>query len=203
MQTAKLWLAAICTLAAFSFLLGDNPVYKFCEHFLVGLTAAHYLNEGYSSIIEKAWKPLVQKGEILWLGAIIGGLLLLLRWVPSMGWVSRSPLSFMMGVAAAVSCRRVITSEFLDQVVATAKLPWTSPNNIIFVLIVAFSMSYFIFGVSEKSRVGSILKRSSAIGQALMMIAFGAGLGATIMARLAQVVGRIQFLFTDWLKIGV
>ncbi len=199
----KLWVAALATIAAFSFLIGDNPAYKLCEHILVGLTASHYLISGYTSIVETAWKPLVEKGQLLWIVALIGGVLLLSRWSPQNAWLSRAPLSFMMGVAAALSCRRVVTTELLDQLVATAKLPWNSFNNIYFVLTVVCSMAYFIFGVREKSPTGSVIKKVSTVGQYMMMIAFGAGLGAAIMARLAQLVGRIQFLLVDWLKIGV
>src|SRR2546422_5075613 len=36
------WIAAFLTLAVFSFLFKDNPVYKFAEHLVVGLSAGYW-----------------------------------------------------------------------------------------------------------------------------------------------------------------
>ena len=33
------WISALLTLGIFSFLYKDNPVYKFCEHLFVGISA--------------------------------------------------------------------------------------------------------------------------------------------------------------------
>ena len=36
------WIAALLTLGIFSFLYRDNPVYKFCEHLFVGISAGYW-----------------------------------------------------------------------------------------------------------------------------------------------------------------
>jgi hypothetical protein len=38
-----IWIAALLTLGIFSFLYRDNPVYKFCEHLFVGVSAGYYV----------------------------------------------------------------------------------------------------------------------------------------------------------------
>jgi hypothetical protein len=42
-------------------------------------------------------------------------------------------------------------------------------------------------------------KKFCNIGIWFMMIGFGASFGYTVMARISLLIGRIQFLMTDWL----
>ena len=42
-----IWVGALMTLGIFSFLLGDNPYYKFTEHVFVGVSAAYWMVEGF------------------------------------------------------------------------------------------------------------------------------------------------------------
>lgn len=42
-RTIWIWIAAFLTLAVYSFLYRDNPIYKVAEHTFVGLTAAYYM----------------------------------------------------------------------------------------------------------------------------------------------------------------
>ena len=58
---------------------------------------------GWESMVQRAWIPLVTKNEWWYLGALIGGIMLLTRWFKPIQWISRIPLGFMMGVAAGLS----------------------------------------------------------------------------------------------------
>src|SRR5688500_20135247 len=46
------WIAALLTLGIFSFLYKDNPVYKFCEHLFVGVSAGYWVVLTYYSSIK-------------------------------------------------------------------------------------------------------------------------------------------------------
>ena len=103
MNPVAIWIAAFFTIAVYSFLFGDNPVYRFTEHLFIGLTAANLTVQGFHNVKTQAWQPLITKGELMWLGVIIGGLMLLCRWFKQVEWVSRIPLQFMTGTAMALS----------------------------------------------------------------------------------------------------
>jgi hypothetical protein len=194
------WLAAFFTLAIYSFLYGDNPVYKFSEHLFVGLAAAHVAVMGWESMYGRAWTNLM-KGEIWYLGTIIGGVMLLTRWFKPIAWISRIPLGFMMGVAAGFSARSAIDSQFWRQIQSSVAMKLTTVNNLLYVLIVVTTLAYFLFAFNEKSGFGRGLRGVGLVGQYMMMIAFGASLGATIMARLSLVIARLDFLFRTWLGV--
>jgi len=195
------WLAAFFTLAIYSFLYGDNPAYKFSEHLFVGLGAAHMAVMGWESMYNRAWTPLATKGEWWYIGAIAGGIMLLTRWFRPIQWVSRIPLGFMMGVAAGLSARSAIDAQFWRQIQSTVALKLNVVNNAVYVFIVVSTLAYFLFAFNDKTGVGRGIRGVGMVGQYMMMIAFGASLGSTIMARLSLVIGRLDFLFKTWLGV--
>ncbi|OGS69548.1 MAG: hypothetical protein A2Y96_02025 [Firmicutes bacterium RBG_13_65_8] len=196
-----IWLAAACTLAIYSFLYGDNPIFKFAEHAFVGLGAAHAAVMGVENMLNRAWDPFFKRGEWWLLGALVGGVMLLTRWFQPIRWISRIPLGFMMGVAAGLSARRAIDSEFWKQIISTVGMKLNTVNNVIYVVMVICTLAYFLFAFNDKTSFGSGIKSVGLLGQYMMMIAFGASLGATIMARLSLVIARLDFLFRNWLGV--
>ena len=57
-----LWMAALLTLAIYSFLYDDNPIYKFAEHLFVGVSAAYGAAILYNQVlIPKLIKPIIEK----------------------------------------------------------------------------------------------------------------------------------------------
>ena len=201
MQSVSTWIAAFFTLAVFSFIYGDNPVFRFSEHLFLGIAAANLTVQGYYNVVQRAWNPLWQKGDVLSLVVIIFGVLLLCRWFKRVAWVSRIPMGFMTGVAAALSVRRSIDSEFFRQMTATARMTLLNLNDAIYVLGVVFSLAYFLYCYNTETKFGKSIRTAGLVGQYVMMIAFGASLGSTIMARLSLVIGRLNFLLQNWLGI--
>ena len=89
----------------------------------------------------------------------------------------------------------------MSQIVATMELPlWHTMakfkiDAILFILGVIGTLIYFFFSREQKA-----LKVGASIGKWVMMLAFGAAFGNTVMARMSLLVGRIYFL-GEWLHI--
>ena len=66
------------------------------------------------------------------------------------------------------------------------------------------TVAYFLF-LEFKSSFGRTFQKitgvSGEIGKWVMMVAFGASFGATVMGRLTLLLGRLRFLFGTWLPI--
>ncbi|MGD0092363.1 MAG: hypothetical protein ABSE73_20800 [Planctomycetota bacterium] len=76
---------------------------------------------------------------------------------------------------------------------------WSSSGmlaNWIFAVTLICVMTYFLFSL-EHNRPG--IYQASLAGRWLMMLCFGAFFGSTIMARMALLVERLQFLIQQWL----
>ncbi len=89
-------------------------------------------------------------------------------------------------------------------------LPLTSVNNVIFVVCVASTLTYFFFTVTARINptdpgivqgLKRVLMATSEVGKWAMMIGFGASFGTTVMARISLFIGRLQFLFGEWIHI--
>ena len=59
------------------------------------------------------------------------------------------------------------------------------------------TLSYFFFSREQKG----LLRVSANIGVWFIMIGFGASFGNTVMGRISLLIGRVQFLLTDWIHI--
>ncbi len=195
-EALGVWIAAIGTLACYSYLYKDNIFYQVMEHIFIGIAAAHAVVMGVQSIRDTAWTP-ATSGKYVWWIPIVLGALLYTRFFKGYGWISRYPLAFLMGVGGGVAFRGALDGQFVAQIRATMA-PITTVNQFIIFIGVLGSLAYFLFGPWSRTLV---VRYVSTIGIWTMMAAFGAAYGNTVMARMSLVIGRLQFLFGTWLPI--
>ena len=215
------WIGALLTLAILSFLYKDNVLYKFAEHLFVGVSAAYWMvigiwNTLFPNLIAKIYPAGVKfvlpslanrQPEYHYIIPAILGILLLLRLLPKISWVSRWALSFIVGTTAGLNLIRYLRSDFIGQV-QNSMIPLIVINNGSVDVIESISntvlfaglmcgLIYFFFSKEHKGAFGA----ASRIGIWVLMITFGAGFGYTVMARISLLVGRFQYLLGDWLGI--
>jgi len=196
------WIAVFLTLFTYSFLYKDNPFYKFAEHLVIGLAGGYYIVTVWFQIIKpKLMTPLFQQGNLVLGFPLILGLFMWARYIPKYSWISRWSIAFYLGVSAGLSVPSVMQAYVIRQIQATM-LPvdfhsyqgWMSLFIIVGVLT---SLIYFFFSAEHKGLLGV----SAKVGIWFIMIGFGATFGYTVMSRISLLIGRVQFLMTDWLGI--
>lgn len=211
-----LWIAATLTIAILSFLYKDNPLYKFAEHLYVGVSAAYwvifaakftmeqqlinefasnwhlYLDTGSRAAFWEAW--------ILVIPTILG-FMMLTRWFgPKVGWISRWPIAFTIGLGTGLAITGSIQGVLLPQVQATF-VPFWGPDlwvvvgNILLFVGVISSIIYFYFSKPHKGFLGGV----SRVGIIFIMVSFGAAFGYTVMSRVSLLIGRLYFLVYEWI----
>ena len=212
-----IWVAAALTLAIYSFLYGDNPVYKLAEHIFVGVSAGYgvvivYYESVLADLIDPLFRP--QKAGLAhpnyWV--IIPGVLgvmLLAKFVRKYEWLSRWPLAFVIGLGAGVFIPQSLQADVFVQLretikplwpagemanMSTGMVAWHAISNLLLAGGVICTLSYFYFSLPHKG----VLKGLSRAGIWFLMVAFGAGFGNTVMARLSLLIGRIEFLRYEW-----
>jgi len=221
------WIAALLTLFIFSFLYKDNPFYKFAEYLFVGVSAGYFVAYNYhNAILPNLIRPLfaagsvdVPKGAVLRLlqdGAwdwriltILAGLLgltMLFRFFPKAAWVSRYGIAFSVGLGAGLSFITYLQANCVAQVYGTILPPavinngvfdfGTSLTNTLLIIGVVSGLVYFYFSKEHRGAVGGVAR----VGVWFLMVSFGASFGYTIMARISLLIGRMDFLITDWIK---
>ena len=193
-------IAALATLAIFSFLYRDNPFYKFAEHLFVGVSVGYAIAiTWHQTIIRLIWHPIRAEGDFTVFIPTAIGLLMFSRFVPRYRWLIRWPLAFTIGVGAGASIPRTMQSLIFRQVGATLQpLSLANISSIIIIIGVLCTLIYFFFSVEHRGPVGV----ASKIGTFFLMVSFGAAFGYTVMARISLLIGRIYFLLHDWLHVG-
>ena len=202
MERIGIWVAAIMTISAYSYLWKENPLFRVGEHLLIATNVSYLAIVGWNNVKQSVFTPLAE-GEYQMIIPLVLGLFLFTRWFPKIAWLSRISVGFMMGVASGVSITGAISANFVKQIAGTI-LPLDSINNIIIVIGTISTVSYFLFLQSKSvagQSWGKVIGFTGEIGKWVMMVAFGAAFGATVMGRLTLVLGRLRFLFGTWLPI--
>ncbi len=198
-----IWVSAILTLCIFSFLYRDNYIYKVAEHIFVGISAGYGVALEYHNVfIPNLWKPLTQEGKMIMLIPFLLGLLLFTRFFDKISWLSRWALGLLIGIFSGVAIIGFGSGDLVLQINANL-LPLktnsllTSFNNLILTLGLIASLIYFFFSKEHKGTLGFVAK----IGIWFLMISFGASFGYTVMSRMSLLIGRVYFIFGQWLGI--
>lgn len=228
----KIWqtVAALCTVAIFSFLYRDNPLYKFAEHLLVGTSVGYMLAVAYQIVLKpRVIDALLDPGVTIWVKfytvmiptAI--GLCYLSSFSRKYSWLTRYPISYIMGLSVGLSLPMTMIANILRQIRGTFAeemggelVPLLSVHKVALffqqpsldgfmealygpaiIVGVLSVMLLFVFSFEQKGP----LKVARNVGIVYLMIGFGAAFGYTVMARVSLLVGRIDFLLIDYLGI--
>ncbi len=195
-------IAGLLTLAIFTFLYGDNPIYRFAESLLIGVSIGYFLVITWqNTIVSLLIKPLVSDGRI---GLIIPlglGLLMLSRFSSRLSFLSRLPIAVLIGSGAGVAIPAMLDARTLRQIDATIAPLWTDGGlaigTIVVVLGVLTTLAYFYFSRAQTGSLGRI----SQIGIYFLMVFFGTTFGYTVMSRMSTFIGRMEFLLVDFLRL--
>ncbi|MCZ7582980.1 MAG: hypothetical protein M5R36_06415 [Deltaproteobacteria bacterium] len=138
---------------------------------------------------------------------LIFGILLLTRLVESIGAYSRWALAFIVGTTAGLSSCSISRAAPHGQIAGTL-IPLVALHdgslsfggtlgNIVIVFGTLCGLIYFFFSKEHTGVFGA----ASRLGIWVLMVSFGASFGFTVMGRIALLVGRMEYLLHDWLKI--
>lgn len=217
METATIVFAGIGTLAIFSFLIKENPFYRFFEHLFIGVSAGllpilTIRNLLYPNVIGPLIGADVQifpDGEIanpyndwnlLFIIPLFIGLFYYAVFVPKISWLSRLVVGISLGYSAGLSIKGFF-AEMTPQVLGSFKPLYVpgdlgeSINNSVFVITLLLVMYYFFCTFKGDSSSHNSARYTARL---LLMVCFGAFFGSTVMARMALLVERLQFLIGEW-----
>jgi hypothetical protein len=209
------WIGGFLTLMIFSFLYKDNPFYKFAEHLFVGVSAAYWMVVGFWStlvpnLIARLWpshmgnlipSAVGKDAELMYVIPLVLGLMMLMRLSPKANWFSRWAMAFVIGFAAGTNFTRYLQSDFVSQIHSSIEPIYTPGMSVMGTIGDVFSkliiiggllsaLIYFYFSKEHKGAFG----RAARLGIWVLMAAFGATFGYTVMARISLLTGRMDFL---------
>lgn len=209
-------LGALCTLGIYSVLYRENRFFRFFEHLFIGLATGYTIYTTWNDALKpRWWDPMTDEGR-WWLAFLLpGGLLFYFVYSRRHAWMSRLIFGLFFGFAAGQAFQSYAAIYF-PLIRSAMNIPlWNTPeakepgayaftpisaalNNVLYLVIVVAVMTYFFFSFEQKNRAVLGLSR---FGRYILMFAFGAIFGSTIMARMSLLIGRLYFLIHDFVQV--
>lgn len=214
-DTIGLIIAAALTLMVFSYIFGDNFLFKLAAHIFVGAAIGYAITVVWYQVF-----AVLGPGNLLQtFPALILCFLLIFKVRPVQSRVASAlgsvTLAFVLGVGAALAISGALFGTLLPQMSAVAGISlnpnhyqqtqdsaglvdWL--NNIIIVLGTVGTFFYFTFSVRATGPLGSLregfVRFWAGMGRLMIIFTLGALFANTVSARVALLISRLDFLFS-------
>jgi len=172
-----IWVAAIGTLAIYSVLYKENPVYRIAEHIFIGAAAGYMVFIAWTQILKPDWFDKIVAGQWYWVLALVAGSMFYFIYSQRYVWISRIIFGTLLGLISGAAFKGFAGIN-IDRIYASFKPVYSqgmslsdSLNNILFIVILLTVMAYFFFSFEHKNRLTSAPAK---MGRWFLMFAFGA-----------------------------
>ena len=197
----------LLTIAIYSYVVGDNVLYRVAVHILIGVTAA------YAAVltVQRIFLPIFRQfqadpgnaANFWWLVPLLLVLLLVLKLIRPVAWLGNSAVAVLIGVGSAVALVGAVTGTLLPQISASG-----SDNILISVaaaILTICTLLYFQFtgrAGKDGERITAPWQRVvSGVGRTVLMITFGALFAGLLSTSLVLLTERLNFFFSGFLDV--
>jgi hypothetical protein len=210
----------ILTLMVLSYLIGDNPLFRFANYLFVGVSAGYVALVVWSQVLVPGlFEPLFSKAwpeRGLYLIPLFLFVLMLMKVSPRLAWLGGPSIGYVAGVGAAVAVGGAIFGTLFPQVMASAEpfdtrsgslldalMNGSILNGLILLLGTVTTLAYFHFGARRKTdgsvRRNGLVNTIAWIGQIFVAVTFGALFAGVYSAALTALIERISSLINLFL----
>ncbi len=209
-------IAAVLTLMVFSYIFGDNFLFKLASHIFVGVAIGYAI----IVIVHQVFIPALTSGReqfIQIVPALLLCLFLSLKILPIQNKITNGlggiAMAFVLGVGAALAVGGVLFGTLIPQISTMMNLslnpahyPDTEAetglvlwlNNIIIILGTIGTFFYFTFVVRAQGLLGNLregfVRFWAGMGRLMIIFTMAALFANTVSSRVALLVSRLQFL---------
>lgn len=220
-NTEVIWvvISFLLTLLVFSYLLGDNPFFRFVSALFIGLTAGYFaVVIIYQVLLARLVLPLLQGSRLTLVPLLLSGLMLM-KLSPRLSRFGNPSMALLVGVGAAVAVGGAVLGTLFGQIKGTLALfdlAVTQPassrmlvniEGIFFLFGTLATLFYFHFSarkVKGKDPMPHWAIRTLAfIGKLFIAVTLGAVFAGVLTATITALVERADFLvsaITTWVK---
>ncbi len=208
----------LLTLMVFSYLIGDNPLFRVAVYIFIGAAA------GYAGAVvwwQVLWArmmvPLFQGGyidRIIALVALLLGILLFMKLSVRTSRLGALPMAILVGVGAALAVGGAVVGTILPQTLSTVSEFRITGSGFVFIERLVFALLlvmgtistlvYFHFGAKatpQGPRRPWLVKVLAWVGQIFIAVTFGVLFAGVFSASLTALIDRIRSLLEFTAKI--
>jgi hypothetical protein len=208
------FIGLVFTLMVFSYLLGDNVLFRFAIHVFIGVAAGFVMVMVFNNVIwPRLFLPLLTGDLLVRLFALVPlglSLLLLAKIFPQLSALGSPVMALLAGVGAAVAVGGAALGTLFPQMMATVNQfdPAAVPvggsvglsllNGMIILVGTVVSLAYFRFHVRSPQPAWS--QAISWVGQAFIALTLGVVFAGVYTAALTALVERLSAL-VDFVRL--
>ena len=195
----------VLTLFVFSYILGDNPLYRLAVHMLVGVSAGYAAVVVVSDVILPIYEQIrtnpTSTESLLWLIPILLAIVLMLKRLPALSlWLGNTPIAYLVGIGASVALIGAIMGTLIPQVTAVGNTnQLTAIETILVALFTVSTLLTFQFTGRRRENgewaMPIWLKSLTLLGRAVIMVTFGALFAGVLATSLMLLTERITQFF--------
>jgi len=212
LEIAGVMAGAVLTLMIFSYLIGDNFLYRLALHLFVGALVGY----SFGVVIREVFilKVLSQfsKREYIVVAPVILGILLLIKGFPRHAYIGNFSVAYLIGVGTAVALSGALLGTLTPQIEATGRalsldslnLPRLG-NGVLIVAGTVFTLVAFTFTARRRQErggaLGRIVEAAAWVGRIFLICAFGVAFAGALTTSLSIFIGRIQYLIVAFFDV--
>ncbi len=206
-------IAVILTIMVYTYLIGDNVIFRLAEHILVGVSVGWAFIQILYNLLYPAWETISNgfqgglRGQALaLLIALVLGVVMLTRPLRATRPLTNLVMALVIGTVAALSLAGALAGTLLPQIGASL-LPLNEGDifgRVVLLIGTLVSLWYFQFTVFKSQRsttetagnqtLGMVSDRVRLLGRWSIMLAFGAVFASVFLTYFAALVDRLLFL---------
>ncbi len=203
-ELAGFIIGIVLTLFIYSYLVGDNPLYRISVHLLVGVSAAYAVVVVVQQLLLPIWRQVqanpTDPESVIWLVPVLFVLMLLARRLPSVSWLGNTTLALLIGVGAAVALLGSLTGTLWPQIVDVQ--PTSPVQGVIVAVLTVCTLLAFQFTTLRPRSSGAwqpaVWQQGvTAVGRIVLTITFGALFAALVSTGLILLAERLNFFLTQ------
>jgi hypothetical protein len=193
----------LLTLFIYSYIVGDNPLYRIAVHLLIGVSAAYAAVVVVRTIFVPVFSDILaaptDPTNLLWLAPLLLSILLLLKFIRPLAWAGNSSVGILVTAGAAVALVGAVSGTLIPQLLQTGS---ANPVLVLITALLTISVLLYFQFTSRPNQDGEYRapawrRMIAGIGQATIMITFGALFAGAFSTSLALLVERVSFYMTE------
>ena len=201
--TAATWVAAIATIAVWSYLVGSRRLFVLMQHLLAGLATGYLVLLAIRDVlVPRLVVPLFERpreNALLVPALVLVGMLIGASWLPRRAMAPVSAI--LVGGLAAYALGGAVVGTVLPQIAAALPLTRAASADLVGELISLTITSLVLLAFLHGAPRGALTIRAATVGRWLLLGGIGGWIGFLVVSRLSLLVDRIGFLLGDWLTV--
>jgi hypothetical protein len=213
LESIGLVVGAGLTLLIFSYVLGDNPLYRLALHLFIGALVGYSLGIVLRDTIGEAFKTARDQwlSNPIVLVPLVLGVLLIFKISPRLAFVGNLSVAYLVGVGTAVALSGALLGTLVPQIGATTRALSFEPLNLLFLddwwflvrgLLIVFGtvcalMAFNFSAGKQRGLAGTwsqIIGAMAWVGRVFLIFAVGVAFAGALTASLSIFIGRIQYI---------